>query len=154
LLSQTLSASQAEEFYGLRFGGQALDLDPTYEPAQIVYLSLALEKGYERAGLDQPLEKGAPRVKELAKIVNPNLLEAVLDRALTDQRVPVIVGAANALGELQDVNAARLNKDQKPPPLVRALYYPDRRVQIAAANALLRIPGPPNPLARSRIVEV
>ena len=37
---------------------------------------------------------------------------------------------------------------------VRALNYPDRRVQMAAADALMRIPGEPGPVAAGRIVEV
>jgi CheY-like chemotaxis protein len=153
ILSRTLTASEAEEFYGLRFAGQALELDPSFGPAQVVYVSLALEKGFERAGLDQPLEKGAPAVKEVLKVVHPGLIEAVLDRALVDGRVSVAVGAARALGDLQDVEAAR-SKDQRPPALVRALNFPDRRVQFAAADALLKIPGLPNPLAITRTVEV
>src|SRR5205085_2165123 len=40
------------------------------------------------------------------------------------------------------------------PALVRALYYPDRTVQLAGAAALLHIPGPNPPLAGSRVVEV
>jgi CheY-like chemotaxis protein len=153
LLSRAVSASEAEEFYGLRFTGQALELDPSYRPAQILYVSLALEKGFERSGLDQPLEKGAPAVKEVLKIVNPELIEAVLDRALADGRVSVMVGAARALGDLHHISAAR-SKEQRPPALVRALNYPDRRVQFAAADALLKIPGLPNPLAITRTVEV
>jgi CheY-like chemotaxis protein len=153
ILSRTVTASEAEEFYGLRFAGQALELDPSYVPAQVVYVSLALEKGFERAGLDQPLEKGAPAVKEVLKVVNPSLIEAVLDRALVDGRVSVAVGAARALGDLQDVGAAR-SKDQRPPALIRALNFPDRRVQFAAADALLKIPGLPNPLAITRTVDV
>jgi CheY-like chemotaxis protein len=154
LESRTVSANEAEELYGLRFAGQALDLDPTYEPAQVVYLSLALEKGFDRAGLDQPLEKGAPAVKELVKSVNPDLVNTVLDRALAEHRLPVILGSVRALGDLQDVHAVRGNKTTPPPPLVRALYYPDRRVQMAAADALLHIPARPHPLAISRTVEV
>src|SRR5207245_3923946 len=127
LLSRAVTASEAEEFYGLRFAGQALELDPGYGPAQVLYVSLALEKGFERSGLDQPLEKGAPAVKEVLKIVNPELIEAVLDRALADGRVSVMVGAAHALGDLHQVSAAR-SKEQRPPALVRALNYPDRRV--------------------------
>src|SRR5262249_46452025 len=38
--------------------------------------------------------------------------------------------------------------------LVRALYYPDRRAQLAAAEAIIRIPGPERPLAGARVVEV
>jgi CheY-like chemotaxis protein len=153
LHSRTVTANEAEEFYGLRFAGQALDLDPTYQPAQIVYLSLALEKGFERAGLDQPLEKGAPAVKELVRTVNPNLINAVLDRALADHRLPVILGSVRALGDLHDVRSVGPDRN-RPPPLVRALYYPDRRVQMAAADALLRVPSRPNPLATGRTVEV
>ena len=41
----------------------------------------------ERAGLDQPLEKGAPAVKEVLKVVHPGLIESVLDRALVDDLV-------------------------------------------------------------------
>jgi DNA-binding response OmpR family regulator len=137
-----VSASQAEEYYGIRFAQQALDLDRIYQPAQVVLLSLALEKGYERTGLDQPLSKGAPRVKELLKIVNPGLVTAVLERALTDHRLAVILGAVQALGDLAEVRAAH-GDGQRVPALVKALNYPDRRVQMAAADALLRIPGTP-----------
>src|SRR5205807_8364265 len=47
IVSSTMPASRAEEFYGLRFARQALDLDPAYTPAQIVFLSIALEKAAE-----------------------------------------------------------------------------------------------------------
>jgi CheY-like chemotaxis protein len=149
----TVSASRAEEYYGLRYAGQALALDPTYLPAQVVLLSLALDKGYERAGLTQPLARAAPQVYQLLATVSPELLLAALDRALTDQRVPVILGTLRALGDLAEVRAIRpTGKGQ--PGLVRALYFPDRRVQMAAADALARIPAPPPPGASARVVEV
>lgn len=147
------TASQAEEYYGLRFARQALDLDQAYEPAQVVLLSLAIDKAYQRAGLDQPLEKGSPRIKDLLRSVNPDLVVAVLDRALTEHRLPVILGAVNTLGEIAEVKAAR-QRDDREPALVRALNYPDRRVQIAAADALLGLPGEVAPSARNRVVEV
>src|SRR5262249_32362472 len=146
------TASQAEEYYGLRFAKQALDLDPAYEPAQIAFLSLALEKANERAGLDQPLEKGSPEIVNLLRSVNPELVTAVLDRALNDHRTAVALGAVRALGDLREARAAN-PKGQQPPVLVRALSYPDRRVQIAAADALLHFPTVP-PEAKSRIIEV
>jgi hypothetical protein len=153
LVGQALTASQAEEFYGLRYAGQALALDPAYEPAQIVYLSLALEKGVERSGLDQPLEKNAPQAKQLARVVNPALLVATLDRALADHRVPVILGVVRTLGDLGVVQALRPSQGPEP-ALLRALDYPDRRVQLAAADAVLRIPNT-NPYPISvRVVEV
>jgi CheY-like chemotaxis protein len=149
-----VTASQAEEFHGLELARQALDLDPTYEPAQVVFLSLALEKGYERGGVQQPLSKGAPQLKDLAETVNPELFLAVLDRALKDHRVPVILAAAHALGDLGEASAVRPTGTEKQPLLVRALDYPDRRVQLAAANAILSIPAEPAPPAATRVVDV
>src|SRR5262249_37403519 len=45
-------------------------------------------------------------------------------------------------------------KNQGQPVLVRALTFPDRRVQYAAADSLLRIGAAPPPQASGRIVEV
>ncbi len=153
LVSSTMTASKAEEYYGLYFAREALDLDPTYQPAQVVFLSLALEKAMEPLGLDQPLTKGTPAINELLATVNPDLVTAVLERALTEHRTAVILGAARTLGSVGDVRAQRpLSKNE--PALVRALKYPDRRVQLVAADALLRIPGKPTQPATARLVEV
>src|SRR5436305_545068 len=83
----TCTPSQAEEHYGLRFAREALELDPTYRPAQVIFLSIALDKGVERAGLDQPLAKGALPLRELLTSVNPGLVIAVLDKALQEHRL-------------------------------------------------------------------
>lgn len=149
----TLSADKAEEYYGLRFAGQALVIDPTYVPAQVVLLSLILDKTQGKAGLDQLLERAAPPVHDLLGTVNAALVNAVLERALAEHRLPVILGAVRDLGERAEVRGIR-PLSQRQPPLVRALYYPDRRVQMAAAEALLRIPGSAASLETGRVVEV
>jgi CheY-like chemotaxis protein len=152
LTSQSMTSSQAEEYYGLKFARQALDLDPGYEPAQIIFISLALEKAYGRAGLHQPLEKGAPAAQELLKTINPDLVNAALDRGLAEHRLAVIVGAVRALGDLGDARSLR-PLSGRTPALVRALYYPGRRVQLAAADAILRIPGKEALAHGARIVD-
>jgi DNA-binding NarL/FixJ family response regulator len=152
LTSQTMTSSQAEEYYGLKFARQALELDPGYEPAQVIFVSLALEKAYGRAGLHQPLEKGAPAAGELLKTINPDLVNTALDRALAEHRLAVIAGAVRALGELGDARSLR-PLSGRTPALVRALYYPDRRVQLAAADAILRIPGKEALAHGARIVD-
>jgi CheY-like chemotaxis protein len=151
--TETVSKTKAEEYYGTRFAKQALALDPTDKDAQIIMLSLTLDKAYEGAGLDKPLEKAAPEVHDLLTTVSPVLLTAVLERALKDQRTGVVLGAVQALG---DVAEARANKPtgRGEPPLVRALDYPDRRVQMAVVESLLRIPGAPSAGARGRMVEI
>jgi CheY-like chemotaxis protein len=153
LTGQTMPPSQAEEYYGLKFARQALDLDPAYEPAQVLFVSLALEKAYERTGLQRPLEQGAPAVKELLKTINPDLLDKALDRALADHRLAVILGVVRALGELGDIRALR-PQTLREPALARALYYGDRRVQLAAAEAILRIPTKTGTPYSARVVEI
>jgi hypothetical protein len=140
LVSHVLTASQAEEYYGTYFARQALDLDRTYIPAQVVQLSLALDRK-------------APAAKALARSVNPELVITVLEAALEQKRLPVILGAIETLGELGDARAARpVGRGQ--PVLIKALSYPDRRVQLAAADALLRIPAAPAALIGTQVVDI
>ncbi len=149
----TIPASKAEEYYGLKYAGQALSLDPAFEPAQVVWLSLALEKAQESAGLHQPLDKAAPAVHAMLASVSPALVNAVLERALKEGRPAVILGAVRELGARGEVRAFR-HGGRSEPPLVQALYYPDRRVQFAAAEALLRIPGSAATQTTTRVVDI
>jgi hypothetical protein len=153
LVNYAASASQAEEFFGLRYARWALELDPSYEPAQVVFLSLAADKALERGGLEQPLSQTAPDVHDLLATVYAGALINTLDRALADRRTAVALGVTRALGERAEVQAARSDRS-RPGVLVRALDYGDRRVQLAAADALLRLPGPPVHQASARVVEV
>ncbi|HLJ96349.1 MAG TPA: hypothetical protein VKU02_24460 [Gemmataceae bacterium] len=142
LYSEMVSLSQAEEYFGLRFAGQALELDPGYGPAQVVYLSFLLDKGSERPG-----------VKEVVRSTNPELIIAVLRKALAEKRLPVILASASTLGDLAEIRAVRASGSE-PAVLVSALAYPDRRVQLTAADAILRIPAPPTAPVAARIVEI
>ena len=146
-----VTKDKAEEYYGTRFAKEALALDPSYTPAQIVLLSLALEKGAALAG-GAP-GKETPAVKDLLSTVNPDLITAVLERALDEHRAEVILPAVKALGDVDDVRAGRPGNHGEP-ALVRGLNYPDRRVQMAAADALIRVSGEPGPATADRIVEV
>jgi CheY-like chemotaxis protein len=146
-------ATKAEEYYGLHFAGQALSLDPTYQPAQVVLVSLVLDKTYEDQGLAKPLAQSAPVVHELLATTSPELLNVVLDRALSEKRMPVILGCIRTLGQLADVRANRPN-GKGASALVQALNYPDRRVHFAAAEALLNIPGTAFSQQTTRIVEI
>jgi CheY-like chemotaxis protein len=151
LVSLGLRVPDAEEYYGLFFAGQALRLDPAYEPAQVVFLSLALDKAVERTGIDQPFAK-AGEVAHLLTSVNPDLVTAVLRKALAERRTSVILGATRALGEMAESKAAQPEPGGTP-ALFQALNYPDRRVQAAAADAILRMPRPVFGGA-SRVLEV
>jgi hypothetical protein len=151
--AETVPGTKAEEYYGLRYAREALALDPTYQPAQELFLSLTLDKTLETADLAQPLAKISPRVHELLTGSSPDVLVAVLERALTDQRSAVALACVRALGELAEVRASKPT-GRGEPALVRALFYGDKRVQMAAAEALLRMPTPPSSQATQRVLEV
>lgn len=148
-----LTPAQAEEFFGLRHARQALDLDSKHRAAQVVLLNLTLERSLE-PDLDQLLLRPTPPgLKNLLVTLDPELVGIVLDRAMDDRKVPAIIATVQAIGERGDVRAARLSAGGSPRGLLRALYYPDRRVQLAAAQATLRMPSVP-PVAAARVVDV
>jgi CheY-like chemotaxis protein len=162
LTSTTVPATAAEEYFGLRYARWALELNPTFLPAQVIATSIALDKAIQRSGPDKPLARSNPALYQIVASAPYELLAEVLDRALRENRTTVALGALQVLADRAVPEAARpftRAEDGKavvvrPALLVRALNYPDRRVQIAAADALLRIPGPPIHGANPRVVEV
>jgi CheY-like chemotaxis protein len=149
----TVPATVAEEYWGIRFANQALALDPSYRPARVALLSLALDKAAEKGGVVQPLAKVEPKVHALLASTSPELIGAVLERALDERRTPVVLNSVRTLGGLADPRANRPSVKGEP-VLVRALYYPDRRVQFAAAEAILRGPDSIGASAATRVLDV
>jgi hypothetical protein len=149
-----LTAPAYEEIFGLRYARQALQLDPGYRPAQLVFLNLMLQRVYKN-GLDQVLlGKTDPSLDALLAGIDADLLLEALDRALAEHDLTTILPVGKALGDRGEVRAAREGTAGRPGVLLRALYYPDRRVQLAAALALLKMPTEPAPPAAARVVEV
>ncbi|MSQ92945.1 MAG: hypothetical protein EXR98_00140 [Gemmataceae bacterium] len=150
-----LSPSRAEEFFGMRYAREALDLDPAYQPAQVVFLSLMLDRHY-RPKVDQILTEAiSPRMHQLLTSLDADLALRVLERGMEDRQLPVILPLIMALGERAEFRAARLNPSGQPRGIVKALYYPDRRVQFAAMKAMLRMPPTTRPAVEAeRIVEL
>jgi hypothetical protein len=147
-------AALADHFFGLRYARQALDLDPAYQPAQIVFLSLTLDQGFSYYR-DQFLSKAMTKqYHDLLATVDADLLMATLDRGLADRNVAVILPLVRALGERGEVRAARPGGAGNPGGLVRALYFPDARVQWEAAQAVIHLPGRPSPEVAARVVEI
>lgn len=153
-LTMTVSTlTQAEEYFGLRYARWALELDPTYLPAQVAFLSIATDNAFSRVGVAANFEKSDPVAHNLLATAGPTALIAALDQAIIDRRTPVALAITQALGERADAKAAQASR-YKPGVLVQALSYPDRRVQLAAAAALVRIPGPYAQQNQTKIVEI
>ncbi len=150
-----LTPYQAEEFFGKRYAEEALDLDPAYQPAQVVMLNLLLER-YYRPELDQILVKPMPpKMLQLLTSLDTDLVIRVLERALDERQLPIALPIIQALGERGEYRAARPGTAGQPRGITKALYYPDRRIQFAALKAMLKMPKTTNPaVASDRLVEL
>src|SRR5204863_3165397 len=77
----------------------------------------------------------------------------ILQKALKEKHPRLAVAAIDSLGDRAAREAKKPNYQGRP-ALVKALYDDDPRVALAAARALLRIPGKPAPNTTKRIIDV
>src|SRR5262249_18143432 len=95
-----VSRSEAEAYFGLRLARKALELDPSDIPAQVVLVSLAVDKGVERAGGYTAYPKNDPTNSfPLALASGPEILARVLLAAIDDGKSDLAAAAATALGQ-------------------------------------------------------
>jgi hypothetical protein len=137
-VSRQVSTNEAEGIQGLKFVQQALRLDPRDRDAQVAQLSLALESSIKRVGFDAFPTKDEATWNS-AKASGPLILAQVLKTAIADSKTDLAAVAAMALGQI--IDRATLAATGQPHPLVDALYAPGRRVQFAAAKALVNLPA-------------
>jgi hypothetical protein len=148
------SVSEMEHFFAMRHAREALDLNPNYRPAEKILLTLILDRTY-RNSLDQFLLKPMPAdLHSLLATTDADLLIEVLQEALNEHNVPVILPLVQALGERGETRAVLPSVDGSPRALAKALYYPDRRVQLAAVRSVLSLPGDLAPALRARVVDI
>ncbi|MBV8229092.1 MAG: HEAT repeat domain-containing protein, partial [Planctomycetaceae bacterium] len=144
-----VSRSEAEAYFGLRLAREALQLDPSDVPAQVVLLGLALEKALERTGFAAFPSGDPANTFAAALAAGPSVLGRVLRAAIDDRKYDLAAVAATALGAVTDRDA--LGQDGRVHPLVEALAVPNRRVQLAAARALVAL-EPRRPFAGMSLV--
>ena len=144
--------SQAEEYYGLRAARWALERRADYEPAQVMVLTLATERAVYRSNFAD-VAKTDPAVYKLLADAPTTVMTDLLDRSLVEKRTALVFAITQALGDRAEKEPA-LSAPGKPSLFERALNYPDPRVALAAANALLRSAAPVEPRLRGRVIEV
>jgi hypothetical protein len=148
-ISREVPRTEAEAIFGLRFAREALELNPNDRAAQVAQLSLTLEKAIERVGFASfPAQDQATFAAVTAK--GPSILSDVLKTAIADGKTDLAAACATALGRVIDRTA--LARSGRCHLLVEALYSPGRRVQFAAAKAIVALaPNEPFP-GSSRVV--
>lgn len=151
------STAQAEEYYAVRNLKWAAERDPSSETVQRVMLGFVTERAVERGRFMPPAVANPASYTLLSAAPSPLLID-LLDEAIRDKRTALAFGVAHALGDRAERAAAepstRPGGDSRPAVLVRALDYPDDRVQLAAAVALLKVPVSRPTGANSRVVDI
>lgn len=147
-----LPAWKANEFLGLRAAKLALQLAPGDREAQVVFLNLALQGAMERTGVEAASAPSALSAFEASLAAGSDVLLDVLDRANRSQRTAVALAAVRSLGETADPRIVG-GETGSPSPLLAALDFPNARVRLAAALAILQVhPDRPFPEA-PRVVQ-
>lgn len=131
-----MSRADAESTLGIERAQQALALDPSLESARLAFTSLSLERAARLRGAAAATEDPDGAFSS-ALATGPAILGKVLRRAIADGHMPLAELTATALGRVTDRDALWASGVSH--PLVEALSAPDRRVQLAAADALVSL---------------
>lgn len=149
---RSFPVTAAESVLGGRLAREALMLDPADRSAQVVLTSLALEKAAQREGIGPVSGRDPTGAFAAAMASGPDVLTDVLKTAIADGHGELAAVAALALGRVAGRDAA--GAPDRIGPLVGALSAPDRRVQYAAASALVDM-NPSRPfVGSSRVVPI
>ncbi len=138
-VARPASAFDAEGYLGIRAAQEALALDPGDLPAQANLIALSLE--HDPAGSSAAALSAGPAV-----------LSEVLRTAIVDGRSGLAAATATLLGRVGDRD--NLATGCCTNPLVEALSAPDRRVQFAAAESLIKLDPRRGFSGSSRVVPI
>ncbi|HEV2969584.1 MAG TPA: hypothetical protein VGY55_06305 [Pirellulales bacterium] len=138
---------RAAAFVAARLARDLFELDPDSGSHRRLYLISLLESADYRAGLDSPLPTGPRTDYDRAARLGVDALNDALAQALATGHTAAGKGAAQILGDIGDVRL--LTRDgANLSPLVQALRSSDRRLRVAAVEAIMKL-KPTAPFAGS-----
>lgn len=138
-----------EGIFGGKLAGQALLLEPKNRRAKVVRLGFLLERAVDKVGYANFPAKDQETYAEVLA-AGPEILGDLVRGAIATDRPTLAAAAAEALGKVAD--PALPSSGGRPHPLIEALTAPGRRLQLAAARAIVDL-APSRPFAgSSRVV--
>lgn len=153
VVKKELPAQEVNLIEGLRLAKEALEMSPDKQDVQTLYLAMALALEAYQVGWNQPLPEGPGTTFNLALLSGPSAVSRVLALAMKQGHTPSALAALKALGQIGSRTLLHEQLD-KHSSLIAALNYPDRRVQFAAATAILQLdPAKPFPGA-NRVISI
>ncbi len=146
------TVGDASRVLAARLARDAMAIAPQQRQVRQLYLATMLEEAVDRRGLAKGLDAARdPVAREAARLGAAEVNDA-LQYALDARLTGACIGAAEVLGHYGKAQEA-LRTGARPAPLLLAACDPDRRVRMAALEAIVRL-QPAAPLAgSSRVLE-
>ena len=137
-LAASVAVADAARLYAARLARDAAAILPNNRQARLLHLATALDETAYRHGLARAaqLEKD-PAVVEAARC-GVSVINDLLAYAASGHHVGAEIVAASLMGRLGKAQEV-LRNGAEPAPLAQALRDPDRRVRMAAAQAIVRL---------------
>ena len=134
----TLPAADAGFLQAAQIARLLHQLDPEQPANRTLNLVMALEAAKREQGYDRPIVATAVPALAAATQAGPSALEEALALALRKRLYGAAAAIIDALAETGDTSLVN-SSDGQPRLLVQALLSPHRRVQFAAARAILKL---------------
>jgi hypothetical protein len=142
-------AEDAARAMAARWARDAYRLAPNSRNALQFHMTAMLDAAAYEKGLDQPLDDDDPAMVE-AKKLGVKAIDDCLAFAMDHERPAAATAAARLLGQIGKVDEV-LHQGAEPAPLARALRQPDRRLRMAALEAVVHL-RPTRPFSGSSYV--
>jgi len=144
-ISRVVAPDDARRARAARLANDAFTLAPDDPEVRRLYLTTLLEQAAYETGLGKPLTPGEHPAADEAGRFAPAALEDVLENAMASGHPAAATAAARLLGHVGTPEGL-LSDGGRPTALARALRHPDRRLRMAAAEAVVRL-KPERPFA-------
>ena len=132
------SVEEASRRLAIRFARDACLVAPGDKDLLTLYLASLLEQAAWQNGLDRPMPVDEGTVGGQIAGFEPEAIERIVALGMMGDHAPSAAAAAHILGQKQ--GAARLLvRGGQPSPLALATRHPDRRLRLAAAEAIVRM---------------
>jgi CheY-like chemotaxis protein len=135
--ARTCTADDASRAVAVRRARDAYDLAPDDPSVGVLCAAAILEAAAYENGLDRPLGDKTPAVVE-AKQFGVKTLEETLTFAEAKGRFAAAAAATRILGRIGKASEL-LHQGVRPSPLALAAQSPDRRLRLAALEAIVRL---------------
>lgn len=138
LVAAEFPPQRASAFVAARLGRDLIELAPESVAAKRLYLLGLLESAVYKAGLDNPLPTGPGSDLSEAARFGIDAINDALVQALAARNVAAAKVAVTILGNSGDPKLLT-SGGANPAPVVQALRSSDRRLRVAAAEAVMKL---------------